>query len=155
MLSILLRVTSDVALHQATSLCKFELAALQVSHDEIFFWVLSEKWVEVKYNTEKCFETTLYLPEFVYLHTVVWHMGQVKALEPFRVSVIIVSFYTGGGLLEADVVEACEAGTIDILDGVVRYQEVLLPPHEHKVRLLEFFVIEAVRVEVLGVLVEC
>ena len=82
-------------------------------------------------------------------------MGQVKALEPFRVSVIIVSFYTGGGLLEADVVEACEAGTIDIFDGVVRYQEVLLPPHEHKVRLLEFFVIEAVRVEVLGVLVEC
>jgi len=133
-LSILLRVTSDVALHQATSLCKFELAALQVSHDEIFFWVLSE---------------------FVYLHTVVWHVGQVKALEPFRVSVIIVSFYTGGGLLEADVVEACEAGTIDIFDGVVRHQEVLLPPHEHKVRLLEFLVIEAVRVEVLGVLVEC
>ena len=58
-------------------------------------------------------------------------------------------------ILEADVVEACEAGTIDILDGVVRYQEVLLPPHKHKVRLLEFLVIEAVRVEVLGVLVEC
>ena len=51
MLSILLRVTSDVALHQATSLCKFELAALQVSHDEIFFWVLSENGL--KFNTMK------------------------------------------------------------------------------------------------------
>ena len=84
----------------------------------------------------------------------VWHVGQVKALEPFRVSVIIVSFYTGGGLLEADVVEACEAGTIDIFDGVVRHQEVLLPPHVYVVCLRERLVVEAVVVEVFAVRVE-
>ena len=57
-------------------------------------------------------------------------------------------------LLEADVVEPCERGPRDVLDGVVRNQEVLLPPHVHVVCLRERLVVEAVVVEVLTVRVE-
>ena len=47
-------------------------------------------------------------------------------------------------LLEADVVEPGERGPRDVLDGVVRHQEVLLPPHKHIVRLFELFIVEAI-----------
>ena len=57
-------------------------------------------------------------------------------------------------LLEADVVEAGERGPRDVLDGVVRDQEVLLPPHVHVVGLRQRLVVEAVVVEVLAVRVE-
>ena len=95
-----------------------------------------------------------FVPEFVYLHAVVRDMSQIQALEPLRVAVEVVTLDAGGGLLEADVVEPGEAGTVDILDCVVRDQEVLLPPHEHVVRLLQLLIVETIRIEVLGVLVE-
>ena len=57
-------------------------------------------------------------------------------------------------LLEADVVEPGERRPRDVLDGVVRNQEVLLPPHVHVVCLRERLVVEAVVVEVLAVRVE-
>ena len=57
-------------------------------------------------------------------------------------------------LLEADVVEPGERGPRDVLDGVVRDQEVLLPPHVHVVGLRQRLVVEAVVVEVLAVRVE-
>jgi hypothetical protein len=41
-----------------------------------------------------------------------------------------------------------------ILYSVVRHEKVFLPPHEHVVRLLQFFIVEAVRVEILGILTE-
>ena len=63
------------------------------------------------------------------------HVCQVEALEPFGVSVEIVSLYTGGRLLEADVVEAGKTGTIDIFDCVIGNQKMFLPPHKHIVRL--------------------
>ena len=81
-------------------------------------------------------------------------MSQIQALEPLRVAVEVVTLDAGGGLLEADVVEPGEAGTVDILDCAVRDQEVLLPPHEHVVRLLQLLIVETIRIEVLGVLVE-
>ena len=81
-------------------------------------------------------------------------MGEIETLKPFRVPMKIVALYTGGGFLEADVVEPGERGPRDVLDGVVRNQEVLLPPHVHVVCLRQRLVVEAVVVEVLAVRVE-
>ena len=67
---------------------------------------------------------------------------------------IIISLYTRGRLLETDVVETSETRPVNVLDRVVRNQEVFLPPHEHKVRLLQLFIVETVRVEVFRVLVK-
>ena len=78
----------------------------------------------------------MFSPEFINLHAVIWHVGQVEALEPFGVSVEIVALYAGGGLLEADVIEAGKTCTIDIFDCVIRNKEVFLPPHKHVVCLL-------------------
>ena len=39
---------------------------------------------------------------------------------------VVVALDGGGGLLEADVVEASEGRTADVFDGVVRYQKLLL-----------------------------
>ena len=81
-------------------------------------------------------------------------MGEVKALEPFRVSVIVVSLYTRGRLLKTDVVEARETRPVDVLDRVVGNQEMLLPPHEHVVCLFQLLIVETVRVKVFRVLVK-
>ena len=51
--------------------------------------------------------------------------------------------------METDVVETGKGGPVDVFDGVVRNQKVFLPPHEDIVRLLQFFIVEAVRVEIL------
>ena len=56
--------------------------------------------------------------------------------------------------MKTDVVETREARPVDVLDGVVRDQEVLLPPHEHVVCLLQLLIVETVRVEVFRVLVK-
>ena len=93
-------------------------------------------------------------------------MGEIETLKPFRVPMKIVALYTGGGFLEADVVKPGEARSIYILNRInhicidisvrtnhlysmVRHEEVFLPPHEDIVRLLQFFIVEAVRVEIL------
>ena len=47
-------------------------------------------------------------------------------LSPFRVPMEIVSLHRCAGLLETDVVEPGERGTVDVLDGVVRDEKVLL-----------------------------
>lgn len=39
---------------------------------------------------------------------------------------VIIALDGGGGLLEADVVETSKGGTTDVLDGVIRDQELLL-----------------------------
>ena len=70
---------------------------------------------------------------------------------PFRVSVEIEPIDRGFGLLEAYIVEPCEARAVDVLDLVVGDEEVLLPPHEDKVSLVEGLVVKVVRVEVLCV----
>lgn len=57
---------------------------------------------------------------------------------------IIKAFYRGGRLLEADIIESREGGTVDILDRVVGHQEVFLPPHEHKVGALQRLVVKRV-----------
>ena len=115
-----------------------------------------------------------FLSEFVYLHTVVRNMGEIETLKPFRIPMKIVALYTWGGFLEADVVEPGKARSINILHrinhkywvhidiclpiyhlySVVRHEKVLLPPHEDIVRLLQFFIVEAVWVEILGILAE-
>ena len=41
------------------------------------------------------------------------------------------------------------------LDCMIRHQEVLLPPHEDVVGPHQLLVVETVRVETLGILVEC
>lgn len=69
-------------------------------------------------------------------------------------TVIVVSFYTRGGLLETDVIESGERGAVDVFDGVIGHQKVLLPPHEHVVRLVQSVVIEVVRVEALLILMK-
>ena len=56
--------------------------------------------------------------------------------------------------MEADVVEAGKAGAHNVFDGVVGDKEVLLPPHEDVVRLVQCVVVKVVGVEGLGVLVE-
>ena len=93
-------------------------------------------------------------PEFINLNTVIRHMGEVKALEPFGVSVIVISLYTRGRLLETDVVEARETCPVDVLDRVVGNQEMLLPSHEHVVCLFQLLIVETVRVKVFRVLVK-
>ena len=42
-------------------------------------------------------------------------MGEIETLKPFRVPMKIVALYTGGGFLEADVVEPGKARSINIL----------------------------------------
>ena len=56
--------------------------------------------------------------------------------------------------METDVVETGKGGPVDVFNGVVRNQKVFLPPHEHVVRLLQFFVVETIRVEILRILTE-
>ena len=56
--------------------------------------------------------------------------------------------------MKTDVVETREARPVDVLDGVVRDQEVLLPSHKHVVCLLQLLIVETVRVEVFRVLVK-
>ena len=46
--------------------------------------------------------------------------------SPFRAPVVIVALYGGRRLLEADVVKAGKGSTTDVLDRVVRDQELLL-----------------------------
>ena len=94
------------------------------------------------------------LPEFIDLHRMVGHMSEVQTLEPFGVAMEVVSLYAGGRLLEADVVEAGKAGAVDVLDGVVRHQKMFFPSHKHIIRLLELFVVETIRIEVLCILIE-
>ena len=53
-----------------------------------------------------------------------------KEYLPFWASVVIVSLDGGSALLEADVVEASERGSADVLDGMVWYQEVFLEDRE-------------------------
>lgn len=67
---------------------------------------------------------------------------------------IIKALYRGSRLLEANVIESCKGGTVNVLDCVIRNQEVLFPPHEHKVRPLQCLVIERVGVERFGILAE-
>ena len=56
--------------------------------------------------------------------------------------------------MKTDVVETRKARPVDVLDGVVRDQEVLLPPHEHVVCLFQLLIVETVRVKVFRVLVK-
>ena len=65
---------------------------------------------------------------------------------------VIVALNRRLRLLETNVVEPGERGATDILDGVIRHQEVLLPPHKNVVRVRERLIIEVVRVESFGVL---
>lgn len=67
---------------------------------------------------------------------------------------IIKAFYRGGGFLEANIVKSCEGGTVDIFDRMIRYQEMLLPPHKYKVRPFQCLVIERVGIERFRVLAE-
>ena len=67
---------------------------------------------------------------------------------------VIISFDGFRGLLKANVIESGEGGAVDVFDGVVGHEEHLLPPHEHKVRVVERVVIETVQIESLGVLEE-
>lgn len=46
---------------------------------------------------------------------------------------IIKAFYRGGGFLEANIVESCKGGTIDIFDRVIGNQKMFLPPHKYEI----------------------
>ncbi len=92
--------------------------------------------------------------ELVDLDRVVGHVGQRQRLVPLRAAVVVVALNGGRALLEADVVEAGEAGAVDVLNSVVGHQKVFLPAHEHEIRLTHCLVVERVRVERFGVLVE-
>jgi hypothetical protein len=67
---------------------------------------------------------------------------------------IIKALYRGSGFLEANIIESCKGGTIDVLDRVIGNQKMFLPPHEHKVRSLQCLVIERVGIECFGILAE-
>lgn len=60
---------------------------------------------------------------------------------------IVVALHFGFRFLEADVVEARKRRAIDVLDGVIGHEEVLLPAHEHVVAALQAVVVEVVGVE--------
>ena len=49
--------------------------------------------------------------------------------SPLRELVVVVAFNGGLGLLETDVVEPCERGSVDVSDVVVGHQEQLLQQH--------------------------
>ena len=66
----------------------------------------------------------------------------------------VVALDAGSGLLEANVVKAGEAGPVDVLDGVVRHQEVLLPPHEDKVGRVQRVVVKVVRIKGFCILIK-
>lgn len=67
---------------------------------------------------------------------------------------VVVAFNGGRLLLEAYVVEARKGRPVDILDRVVRNEEVFFPPHEDIFRRLEVRIIEVVAVERLGVVLK-
>ena len=128
---------------------RIKLATFQVFHpwNDEFYLKESHAWDCVNF----CWNS---LPEFVDLHRMIGHVSEVQTLEPFGVAVEVVTLYARGRLLEADVVEPSKAGTVDILDGVVRHKKVFFPSHKHIIRLLELFVVKTIRIEVLCILVE-
>lgn len=94
---------------------------------------------------------------------------------------VVVALDRRCGLLETDVIEASEGGSADVLDGVIRNQELFLyqreddvrgemglgqtesqgrvrsrsahlPPHEDVVTAVQRLVVKVIRVEALGVL---
>ena len=67
---------------------------------------------------------------------------------------IVVSLYTRGRLLKTDVVEARETRPVNVLDRVIRNQEMFLPSHEHIVCLFQLLIVKTVRVKVFRVLVK-
>ena len=79
------------------------------------------------------------------------HSSENGENVPLGVSVEVEPVDGGLGLLETDVVEPGEGRAVDVLDLVVGHEEVLLPPHEDKVRLLQGLVVKVVGVEVLRV----
>lgn len=54
--------------------------------------------------------------------------------------------------MEANVIKSSERRPADVFDGVVRHQEVLLPPHKYVVGVCERLVVKRVRIERLRVL---
>lgn len=60
---------------------------------------------------------------------------------------VIVALHFSFRFLEANVVEAGKRGAVDVLDGVIGHQEVLLPAHKHVIAVLQAFVVEIVRIE--------
>lgn len=66
------------------------------------------------------------LPKFVHCDTFLWYMFQWQGLIPFRAPVVVVTFYSRCGFLEADIVKAGKRGTMNIPHCVVRNKEVFL-----------------------------
>lgn len=60
---------------------------------------------------------------------------------------IVVALHFRLRLLEADVVEAGKRGSVDVFDGVIGHQKVLLPAHELVVAALQAIVVKVVRIE--------
>lgn len=67
---------------------------------------------------------------------------------------VVVALDGGLGFSKADVVEAGEAGAVNVLDGVIRQEEALLPAHKDKVSRAERLVVEGITIEGFSVVAE-
>lgn len=93
-------------------------------------------------------------PEFVNGRAVLGDVSQVQGLIPFWTPVIVIALYRCCRFLEAYVIKPSKRSTADVFDGVVGDQELLLPPHEDKVIVLQILVIKVIWVKCFCVLVK-
>lgn len=84
-------------------------------------------WSEQLFFLSSEFEGTIATP--------VWDVLELKLLEFLASSMVINTRDFALELVEADIVETVEAGAWGDALPVVRYKEVLLPPHEHVLAL--------------------
>jgi hypothetical protein len=66
------------------------------------------------------------LPEFKNRVITLSHMVKGQRLKHFRLFVVIITVYPGGGLLETDVVETLETCTVDVGYFVIWHEEMFL-----------------------------
>lgn len=73
---------------------------------------------------------------------------------PFWAAMIIIAFDCCCRLLETNVIKSCKRSSINIFNGMVRYQEVFLPPHKNVISQFQPFIIETVGIKSLCILIE-
>lgn len=71
---------------------------------------------------------------------------------PFRTPMIIISFNIRLRLLETNIVKTGKRGPTYVLNGVIRHQKVLLPPHKNKIRIGQRLVVKIIWIEGLRIL---
>lgn len=67
---------------------------------------------------------------------------------------VVISFYSGFGFLEAYVIKSSKRGAADVSNSVIGYEKVFFPPHKHIIGIAQLSIVKCIRIEALYVLIK-